>query len=76
MVWDDIILNVNDQYYRAQITERQDVAEVVGNDDMIQCGFHFSIDTTILNDVKQIELICINYQSGARYSQKFQVEKN
>lgn len=75
-VWDDIILNVNDQYYRAQITERQDVAEVVGNDDMIQCGFHFSIDTTILNDVKQIELICINYQSGARYSQKFQVEKN
>lgn len=73
-VWDDIILNINDKYYIAQVMERQDVADVVGNDSIKQCGFHFSIDTNILNDVGQIELICINYQSGAHYSRYFEVK--
>jgi hypothetical protein len=64
LVWDDIIVQVGDAYYVAEKMERKDVAEAVGNDAIMNCGFHITMDTEMVKNADYITITCIDYDDN------------
>jgi hypothetical protein len=67
--WDDIIVEVDGEYYVANKMEREDVATIMGNQDLILCGFHVTIDTTKIDVAQMVRVIYINYNEKSCYVQ-------
>jgi hypothetical protein len=68
-IWDDIIVEVDGVYYVADKMERQDVADIMGSDIFLNCGFHVTLDTQLVNTADNIRFICIDYEDESCYSQ-------
>jgi hypothetical protein len=68
-VWDDIFVQVGDKYYVADVMQRKDVANILDNDDYINCGFHVNIDIDVIKNEDSIRFICVDYSDKAYYNQ-------
>ena len=66
-IWDDIIVDVDGTYYVAEVMEREDVAQALGEESYLNCGFHFTLDTCKVSEAEKIRFICINYDEKACY---------
>lgn len=71
-VWDDIIFDIDGTYYVAEKTQRSDVAEIMSNEDLIECGFHITLDTDIIENAESVQVIFINYNDNSCCVQKLQ----
>jgi hypothetical protein len=73
-IWDDIIVEVDGVYYVADKMERQDVADIMGSDIFLNCGFHVTIDTQLVDVADKIRFICIDYDDRACYVQTINIK--
>jgi hypothetical protein len=64
LVWDDIIVQVGDTYYVAEKMERKDVADAIGNEAILNCGFHITMDTDVVKNADYIRITCIDYDDN------------
>lgn len=74
-VWDDILVEINGTYYKAEKMIRTDVAEKTENEALAECGFHFTLDTALIRNADNLRFICVNYQEKSCYVQNIAVSK-
>ena len=72
IIWDDVIFEVDGSYYAAEKTIRNDVAELVANENLAECGFYVTLESEIVQKAESIQVICINYKDKACYMQKIE----
>jgi hypothetical protein len=48
VTWQNAVAVIDNQYYMAEKMDRSDVAGVLGNDDLTECGFRFMIPNEVL----------------------------
>ncbi len=72
-VWDDIFLEIDGKFYAAEKSERQDVADTIGNEIYTYCGFQFTLDSELLQTIDSIRFICVNYSSQTYYVEQIEI---
>ena len=72
--WDDVVVDVDGTYYLAEKMERKDVASMVGNEALLDCGFHVTLDSVLVQNTKKIRVIFINYEDKACFVHEIDVE--
>lgn len=75
IAWDDIIVRVGNQYYIAEKFEREDVAQIMGNDLIRNCGVRVQLDSEQLKQNDIIIVYYINYLEQSYSSEKIQIMK-
>lgn len=60
--WNEICLQVGDEYYMADKVERQDVVELTQNENLLNTGFLFIIpkDESKVSEADYVKIICLN----------------
>ena len=71
VVWDDVIVSVDGEYYLAEKMERQDVVDVLQDDSFLNCGFHINIPTERLMQSK-VKVYFIDYHDKVCYIEELQ----
>lgn len=63
--WDEILLQVGDEYYMADQVERQDVVELTQDENLLNTGFLFIIpkDQSKVSEADSIKIICLNNEN-------------
>lgn len=72
--WDDIVAEVDGTYYSAEKMDRQDVAEILGNMELSDCGFHLTLDTEKVKCSEVVRVIFINYKSKMCFVQEIPIK--
>ena len=61
--WDDVYITINGECYYPDITERTDIVEKQGNENVLNCGFVFILPVEKVREVDSITLYGVNMET-------------
>jgi len=71
--WDDIVAVIDGtNYYTAEKLEREDVAEILQNDALTQCGFRITVPNDILQNCTDIRILFMDYAHRQCYIEEYE----
>jgi len=72
ITWDDIVAVIDgENYYTAQKLDREDVSNILGNEELKQCGFRIMVPNEVLRDSETVRIVFIDYTHRACYVETY-----
>ncbi len=66
--WDDIVAVVDEKdYYVAEKFDREDVSNILKNEDLIQCGFRITVPSEVIRNREVMRIVFIDYKHRKCY---------
>lgn len=66
--WDDIVAVVDEEnYYTAEKLDREDVSDILGNEELKQCGFRITVPNEVLLGSGTVRIVFMDYAHRACY---------
>lgn len=66
-IWDTVVLKTDNDCFTADIMERADVADALGDEQFADCGFSISVPASIIENSEHIAIIFMNLKEKGCY---------